>query len=134
MATSMALGSLGAQTGALQASEDRILQGAASRTPTDAAKIDKGAKDFEAVLIGTWLQQAEQSFGTVPGADEDEDVGRGQMMSFGVQSLSTSMAASGGIGIAKMVAKAMHINADKAAAQAQPAADAAPPNKSSEKS
>jgi Rod binding domain-containing protein len=31
----------------------------------------------------------------------------------GVQSLSTSMAASGGLGIGKMIAKAMHAAADR---------------------
>jgi hypothetical protein len=35
------------------------------KSVTDAAKIDKGAKEFEAVLVGSWLQQAEQSFATV---------------------------------------------------------------------
>ncbi|MFZ0747279.1 MAG: rod-binding protein, partial [Terracidiphilus sp.] len=67
-------------------------------------------------LLSTWLQQAEQSMATVPGAEDDEDAsGRDQMMSMGVQSLANSMAASGGIGIAKMVAKAMHAQLDKAA-------------------
>jgi Rod binding domain-containing protein len=47
------------------------------------------------------------------------------MMSLGVQTLSTSMAASGGIGIAKMVAKAMHAAADKANAQLETAASPA---------
>jgi Rod binding domain-containing protein len=46
-------------------------------------------------------------------------------MSLGVQTLSTSLTASGGLGIAKMIAKAMHANAEKAtekaAAQAVPA-------------
>jgi Rod binding domain-containing protein len=68
--------------------------------------------------MGSWLQQAEESFAPVPGTDEDEDPGKGQMMSLGVQQLATSMAASGGIGIGKMIAKAMHANADKANAQA----------------
>jgi Rod binding domain-containing protein len=102
----------------LQSSEDRLIQGAnLPKGPTDTAKIDKGSKEFEAVLVGSWLQQAEQSFATVPGADDGEDVGRGSMMSLGVQTLATSMAASGGIGIGKMVAKAMHAAADKAAGQ-----------------
>jgi Rod binding domain-containing protein len=71
--------------------------------------------------VGSWLQQAEQSFATIPGADDDDqDVGRDSMMSFGVQSLSTSMAASGGIGIGKMIAKAMHAAADKAGGQQMP--------------
>ena len=47
-------------------------------------------------------------------AEDDEDAaGRDQMMSLGVQSLSTSLAASGGLGIGKMVAKAMHAAADR---------------------
>jgi Rod binding domain-containing protein len=83
----------------------------------DSTRIDKGAKEFESVLVGSWLQQAEQSFATVPGTDEDQDVGKDSMMSFGVQTLATSMAASGGIGIGKMIAKAMHAAADKADAQ-----------------
>lgn len=132
MGTSIGMGSLSAQSSALQSSEDRLIQGARlPKGPTDAAKIDKGAKEFEAVLVGSWLQQAEQSFATVPGADDGDDVGRGSMMSLGVQTLATSMAASGGIGIGKMVAKAMHAAADKADGQtpgpaATPAGPAAP--------
>lgn len=122
MGTSMGLGSLSAQTSALQSSEDRLIQGIKSpKTATDAAKIDKGAKEFEAVLVGSWLQQAEQSFGSVPGGDDSLDVGRDSMMSLGVQTLATSMAAAGGIGIGKMVAKAMHAAATKADGQTQPA-------------
>jgi Rod binding domain-containing protein len=118
MGTSMGLGSLSAQTSALQSSEDRLIQGVKQpKSAVDAAKIDKGAKEFEAVLVGSWLQQAEQSFATVPGADDGQDVGRDSMMSLGVQTLATSMAASGGIGIGKMVAKAMHAAADKANGQ-----------------
>jgi len=120
MGTSVALGSLGAQTSVLQSREDRMVQQMkAPDSLSDSAKIDKGSREFEAVLVGSWLQQAEQSFATVPGAEDgDTDVARDQVMSFGVQSLATSLAASGGIGIAKMVAKAMHTNADKANAQA----------------
>jgi Rod binding domain-containing protein len=113
------LGSLNAQTNALQTRENQLMQqmkspGAAS----DDAKIEKGSREFEAILLGSWLQQAEQSFATVPGADEDQDPGGEQMMSLGVQQLATSLAASGGIGISKMIAKAMHANAAKADAQA----------------
>ena len=116
MGTSIGFGSLATQVNATQSNEDSFIQGMSSSIrPTDAAKIDKGAKEFEAVLVGSWLQQAEAAFATVPGADEDQDVGRGSMMSFGVQTLATSMAATGGIGIGKMVAKAMHAAADKVA-------------------
>ena len=66
------------------------------------------------MLLSNWLQQAEQSLATVPGAEDDEDAaGRDQMMSLGVQSLANAMAASGGIGIGKMIAQALHHAADK---------------------
>jgi len=128
MGTSIGLGSLSAQANLLQSNEDRMIRGLNStKAETDAAKIDKGAKEFEAVLVGSWLQQAEQSFATVPGADDDDqDVGKGSIMSFGVESLANSMAASGGIGIGKMIAKAMHATADKAEAQAAGSASLVP--------
>jgi Rod binding domain-containing protein len=127
MATSSAFSLMGAQANALESREDRMIQLAKSPAgANDDAKIEKGAKEFESILIGSWLQQAEQSFATIPGADDDEDPGRDQMMSLGVQTLSTSMAASGGFGIAKMIAKAMHATADKANAQsAAPASQGA---------
>jgi Rod binding domain-containing protein len=50
------------------------------------------------------------------------------MMSLGVQSLSTSMAASGGLGIGKMIAKAMHSAADRE--KAHSAAAVGPPSPS----
>jgi Rod binding domain-containing protein len=125
MGTSLSIGSLNPQASALQSREDQLMQQVKSPgRPNDDAKIEKGAKDFEAILVGSWLQQAEQSFATVPGADsDDKDVGRDQVMSFGVQSLARSLAASGGIGIGKMVAKAMHVAANKANAQTQDQAE-----------
>lgn len=119
MATSSAFSLMGAQASALQTREDHLIQLAKSPAgPSDDAKIEKSAKEFESILVGSWLQQAEQSFATVPGVDEDQDPGSAQMMSLGVQTLSTSMTAAGGIGIAKMIAKAMHSAADKANGQA----------------
>lgn len=129
MGASTGLGSLGGQTDALQAREERMLQQMKSKgTANDSAKIDKGAREFEAILLGSWLQQAEQSFATVPGGgNEDEDAsGRDQMMSLGVQSLASSMAAGGGIGIAKIIGKAMHASEDKAKLTASASAETVP--------
>jgi len=119
MGTSLSVGSLTTQTSLLQAREDRMLgQLQSLNGDKDDAKIKKGAMEFESMLISSWLQQAEQSMATVPGAEDDDNAaGRDQMMSLGVQSLATSMAASGGIGIAKMIAKAMHAQAEKAEAK-----------------
>jgi Rod binding domain-containing protein len=109
----------GAMTGQMNVQQSQELQTLqqfrAAQGANDDGKIEKGSKQFEAMLLSSWLQQAEQSFATVPGADDDDDAaGRDQMMSLGVQSLAESLAASGGIGIAKMIAKAMHAQADKA--------------------
>jgi hypothetical protein len=41
------------------------------------AKIEKSAKDFESILLGSWLQQAEQSFASLPGGDGDDDADSG---------------------------------------------------------
>ena len=133
--SSFSLGALNAQTSVLQSNADRMMQGLkTSQSSTDGAKIDKGAREFESVLVGSWLQQAEESFATVPGADDDEqDVGRGSMMSFGVQTLATSLAANGGIGIGKMIAKAMHHAADKADGVTPAPAEVAPMVRTNEK-
>lgn len=130
MGSSASFGPLAAQaqSSLLQTRENSMigqlnsLQGSGSK---DDAKIDKSAQDFESMLLSTWLQQAEQSMGSVPGAEDDDDAGqRDQMMSLGVQALSTSLAASGGIGIGKMIAKALHATADRQNAAAEAAAAA----------
>jgi Rod binding domain-containing protein len=101
-----------AQSSLLQSREDHMLHQLNSvKAGNDDAKIDKSAQEFESMLLSTWLQQAEQSMASVPGADDQDDQSGGlkdQMMSLGVQSLSTAMAASGGIGIGKMIAHALH--------------------------
>lgn len=75
------------------------------------AKIDKAGKDFESILLGSWLQQAEQSFAKVPGGDgqdEDDDSGKDQFQGIAMQALAGSLTASGGIGIAKMITANLH--------------------------
>lgn len=95
--------------GPLTANPEKLLRHAAS-TATENSKIEKSSKDFESILLGSWLQQAEQSFGSVPGedADEDADSGKEQFQGIAMQSLGASLTASGGIGIAKMIAKNLH--------------------------
>jgi Rod binding domain-containing protein len=125
VASSAGFGSLvgQAQSSLLQTREDRMLgQLNSMQSSPEDSKIDKSAQDFESMLLSTWLQQAQQSMASVPGAEDDEDAGmREQMMSLGVQSLSASLAASGGIGIGKMIAKALHASADKQHTQAEEA-------------
>ena len=109
-----------AQTSLQQAKEAQMLQSIRmGNAPSDDDKIKKGAQQFEAMLLSSWMQQAEKSFATVPGGDEsdsdNEDGGGGdQMMSLGVQNLADSMAARGGIGLGAMISRAMHHTAEEA--------------------
>ena len=88
---------------------DMVIRQAGSAAETNT-KIEKSANDFESILLGSWLQQAEQSFGSLPGGDDDDDadVGKEQFQGIAMQSLGNSMTAAGGIGIAKMIAKQLH--------------------------
>jgi Rod binding domain-containing protein len=99
----------GVVIGPLASSASQVIRQAAS-VATENSKIEKSAKDFESILLGSWLQQAEQSFGSVPGGDgdDDEDTGKEQFQGIAMQSLGTSMTASGGIGIAKMISTQLH--------------------------
>jgi Rod binding domain-containing protein len=103
---------------------DKLLRHPGS-APTENSKIEKSAKDFESILLGSWLQQAEQSFGSLPGGeDDDADPGKEQFQGIAMQSLGSSMTAAGGIGIAKMIARQLHKAADlqgAAAARVPPA-------------
>jgi Rod binding domain-containing protein len=93
----------------------------AASSATEDAKIEKAGRDFEALLLTSWLQQAEKSFATVPGADEDEDAdcGKDQYMSLGMEALGTAMAASGGVGIAKMITSQLRRSEENEAAKTE---------------
>jgi len=100
----------------------RVLQSPAK----DSAKIDKAARDFESILIGEWLEKAEKSFASVPGADadKDNDPGHDQFQSIGCQFLAEGLSKAGGIGIASMISK--HLKTVEAQRDNDPAVDAAP--------
>jgi Rod binding domain-containing protein len=120
MATATGFGSLNTQGSLMQSREAGMMQALkSSSASSDDAKIKKSSTEFEAILVGNWLQQAEHSFASVPGADDDEDSGqRDQVMSFGVEAVASSLAASGGIGIGKMVAKALKAQSEGSNGQA----------------
>jgi Rod binding domain-containing protein len=103
----------------LNTNADKLLHGNPSATSQNA-KIEKSATDFESILLGSWLQQAEQSFGSVPGGDDDDsDSGKEQYMGIAMQSLGASMTNSGGIGIAKMISNSLHKAEDARVAKIQ---------------
>ena len=75
--------------------------------PSSTAKFLTHARDFESMLLSQWLQGAESSFGSVPGADEDQNADDEQFKTFAVQQLARGITNAGGLGISEMVAKAL---------------------------
>ncbi len=112
---SVGFSAINAQMGAVQARESGAVQQAQSeQAGHDDSRIEKSSKEFEALLLEGWMQQAEHSFATVPGSDGDgEEQQRDQVMSFGVQAMAKSLVQSGGIGIAKMISNSLHAAADR---------------------
>lgn len=106
------------QSGMLDAQAAQLLQRARStaaqlgttKDEQENAKIDKSSKDFESILLSSWLQGAEKSFASVPGGDgeDDDDSSKDQFQGIAMQALGSSLTASGGIGIAKMIAQNLH--------------------------
>lgn len=78
----------------------------ATSAGSNTARLSSAAKEFESVLLGQWLKDAESSFGTVPGSEED-DAGGEQMKDFAMQHVATEITDRGGIGIAPMVERAL---------------------------
>jgi len=81
------------------------------QTPSgDSAKIGQSARAFESLLIGKWLEAAEESLATVPGGDPMEEQDHGALHQFsalGMQSLAESLSADGGLGIAKLLTRSL---------------------------
>lgn len=88
-----------------------------------ASGLTSSAQQFESMLLGQWLADAESSFGSTPGGDGDQDSGGEQMKDFGVRQLAGQLTAQGGIGIARIVTEGL-VNAagHKAAGNASPEA------------
>jgi len=100
-----------------------------SQSPQDKekAKIEKSARDFESILVGQWLEQAEKSFATVPGDDpdkKDQDPGQDQLRSIALHSLAEGFTKAGGFGLARMISE--HLEATEAARGAGKGATAVP--------
>jgi Rod binding domain-containing protein len=76
---------------------------AAAKSSPSSARVTAAAQEFESVLIGQWLTNAESTFGTVPGSEQPEDAGASQMNEFAMQHLASEIAKRGGIGIAHLV-------------------------------
>lgn len=76
-------------------------------SPTAPAnqKIQQSARQFESQMLASLLTSLETSFGSVPGSEES---GTGeQYHAMATQSLASAWAAAGGIGIARILTRAL---------------------------
>jgi len=72
------------------------------RTPDDPEKVKGAAKQFEALLIGQMMKSMHDSEGGWLGTGDDDS--SSSAMEYGQEIFAQSMAQSGGLGLANMVA------------------------------
>lgn len=95
-----------------EAKGDRAIRGLHDQSPSSSPdKIDKAARDFESILIGSWLEKAQKSFATVPGDDPDQeqDSGHDQFQSIACQSLAEGLSKTGSFHIAEMISRQLRV-------------------------
>ncbi len=111
-----------------QAKSDLAVQGLRTATKDNASKIDKAAHDFESILVGQWLEKAEKSFATVPGAnpDQDQDSSHDQFQSIACEFLAQGLTKTGGFGIASMISQHLAAAEAKQAESSSEAASGSP--------
>lgn len=68
---------------------------------SDSGKLAHAAQEFEALLMGSLFRALEETFSAAPG--ETHDAGSDNYNFLGSQALASGLAASGGMGIAKMI-------------------------------
>ncbi|HUA20748.1 MAG TPA: hypothetical protein VMB25_18495 [Bryobacteraceae bacterium] len=75
-------------------------------------KIRQAAQEFEGLLLSEMLKSARESADSLTGSDEDEDA-NSTVLEMGEEQFAQALAASGGLGIAKMVIAGLSKNADR---------------------
>ena len=75
-----------------------------AQSKDSAVKIQKGAADFEALLLGQMLRSARESAGTgLTGEESDDSESNSSLVELGEQQFAQALASNGGLGIARMV-------------------------------
>lgn len=70
------------------------------KAATSSQKLAKSARQFEAILLQSWLEKMNHSFA---GLEESQDAAHDTLSSLGTQAIAGALAARGGIGIAGMI-------------------------------
>jgi Rod binding domain-containing protein len=88
-------------------------QGPWPKSKDTPERIEKAAHDFEALLIGQMLKAARESEGGMTGDADEQDETNSTMVELGEQQLAQALAASGGLGIAKIVVAGLNNHANR---------------------
>jgi len=78
----------------------------APRSKDDPAKILNAAKQFESLLVAQMMKSIEDAEGGWLGTGDDQS--DSAAMEYGQEAFAQAMSASGGLGLAKMVAAGLH--------------------------
>ena len=89
------------------------LAGVSPKSRDTPERIEKAARDFEALLIGQMLKMARESEGGITGDADEEDETNSTMIELGEQQLAQALSASGGLGIAKIVIAGLSNHANR---------------------
>ncbi|HUI82845.1 MAG TPA: hypothetical protein VL240_01410 [Candidatus Binatia bacterium] len=68
-------------------------------------KLARAAREFESILLQSWLEKMNQSF---VGESGSQDPAHDTVSSLGSQAIATALAERGGIGIANMILRQLH--------------------------
>lgn len=90
------------------------LQLRAMSTTAGGSAIEKPAREFEAILLTQWLQEAEKGFAKLPGDGEDEDPGADQFRSLALQAVAGTISKGPGLGIAAMIVRYWQTHQERA--------------------
>ena len=76
----------------------RVMAAAPSSTPSP--KLVKATRDFEAILLSSWLEKLEESYA---GTIDETDPAHGTLASMGAEAMASALAARGGIGVSRLL-------------------------------
>jgi Rod binding domain-containing protein len=88
---------------------------AASPSAADLSKTMKAGMQFEAILLNSLLGGLERAFTNLPGKKEDHSTEA--YSGFAMQALASGLAESGGIGVGRLIAKALDRRSENTAPQ-----------------
>jgi Rod binding domain-containing protein len=74
-------------------------------------KLVKAAREFEAILLQSWLEKMNKSFA---GENESQDAAHDTISSMGAQAVATALSERGGIGIASMLVQRLQTGVTRA--------------------